>query len=100
MATRKDTAKMIAVMQAYVEEKEIQSSMAGSPLWYDDADPAWDWAHNDFRVKPEPREWWLVYTGCVHKAYPNLKRAQEDIEDCCGNTDVHKIIHVREVQDE
>jgi hypothetical protein len=52
---------MIAVMQAYADGKEIQYRRIGNGEW-DDCKPRWDWAACEYRVKPEPREWWILTT--------------------------------------
>ncbi len=56
--------------------------------------PNWNWSHMVFRIKPEPREWWIVITKKggyhdVHDAYP----VQQAL--CANQTQVH----VREVLD-
>lgn len=28
--------------------------------WETDLEPAWNFAHFDYRAKPKPREWWLL----------------------------------------
>lgn len=28
--------------------------------WCDDDNPTWNWGANEYRVKPEPRTWWMV----------------------------------------
>lgn len=30
-------------------------------VWIDADDPSWDWRENDYRIKPEPRTWWLGF---------------------------------------
>ena len=101
MATRAQTMTMIEVMQAYVEGKEVEYAR-----WYTDdkrettTNPPWNWEGYNYRVKPTPREWWLVDIHCKHFAFPNPQRAHEEIQECCGDTNVHSLIHVREVLDE
>ena len=50
----KTTQEMIAVMQAYVDGKEIESANNSftDKIWYDTIDPIWNWYENDYRVKP------------------------------------------------
>jgi hypothetical protein len=53
------TKEKIAVMQAYLDGRTIQ--LYGT-RWYDfklDEEPDWNWGQTNYRVKPEPREWWL-----------------------------------------
>ena len=48
----KTTEEMIAVMQAYVDGKEIEYESYSK--WEKVTEPAWNWGGNDYRVKPEP----------------------------------------------
>jgi hypothetical protein len=54
------TEEKIAVMQAYVEGKEIQTLDRSCNEWVTTNDPMWAWNVCDYRVKPKPREWWFV----------------------------------------
>jgi len=60
MATREETKAMMAVMQAYVDEKDIDAIKQGDGEWHRVDVPAWHWGIWDYRVKHEPREWWLA----------------------------------------
>ncbi len=53
------TADKIRIMQAYVDGKCIQINAAPNgmePCWCDYRGPSWDWAVQDYRIKPEPRK--------------------------------------------
>ena len=50
----KTTAKMIAVMQAYEDGKEIEYYSDGCSEWKKATTPAWNWYTTDYRVKPKP----------------------------------------------
>lgn len=50
----KTTAEMIAVMQAYVDGKEIEYRCGDYQTWRKTIDPLWDWYKTDYRVKTEP----------------------------------------------
>lgn len=59
-----NTKEKIAVMQAWVDGKDIQCRPNGLNLWDEvDAEPRWDWTRCEWRIKPEPREW-IGYVGC------------------------------------
>ncbi len=69
-----ETKKMIEVMQAYVEGKEIQYMRiytTSPPEWKDipkNNPPPWDWDNTIYRIKPIPiplhrRFLWRVDTG-------------------------------------
>ena len=49
--TKEDTRKLIAVMQAYVDGKQIQCTDDESENWIDVESPEWD-PNYDYRVKP------------------------------------------------
>lgn len=52
--TREETKYLIAVMQAYVDGKQIQYTAAESECWTDVKSPEWD-PNYDYRIKPEPK---------------------------------------------
>lgn len=57
----KTTEEKIKVMQAYTEGKEIEiESVEGG--WYVVPEPSWNWRTFDYRVKPEPKVLWVVYS--------------------------------------
>ncbi|MBQ7280572.1 MAG: hypothetical protein IJR13_07625 [Bacteroidales bacterium] len=56
----KTTEEMIAVMQAFAEGKTIEIYVPDHKEWHELKSPSWDWAYNDYRVKPEkhlPATW-------------------------------------------
>ena len=61
MADKQETERRIEVMQAFVDDENIEvrrkTEMA---VWYSvGGDPSWNWSACDFRVKPKPREFWI-----------------------------------------
>ena len=51
-----NTKEKIAVMQAFVEGKEIQTTTHYSTEWKELTwVPEWDWTSYNYRVKPEPK---------------------------------------------
>ena len=92
----KTLQEMIAVMQAGLDGKRIQyQDKKGVSPWQDCdhiANLSWDWWECDYRVKPEPREFWAnVYPGprvCFHSN-------QRDAED--QRTESGVTIKLREV---
>jgi len=55
---REETKKAIAVMQAYVDGKQIESAQEGCE--WRASFPIWDWGLNHYRVKPKPRTVWVA----------------------------------------
>lgn len=50
----KTTKEMIKVMEAYENDKEIEMYERKTSSWKRVNVPMWNWAENDYRVKPEP----------------------------------------------
>lgn len=63
---KKTTKEMIAVMQAYIEGKQIQNFREDKNKWMDDQYPAWDWDNNTYRVKIELPKTWEEYCDIFH----------------------------------
>lgn len=56
---KEQTRERIAVMQAWAEGEEIECCDRNDE-WKPCLSPAWNWVDFEYRVKPKPREWWLV----------------------------------------
>jgi hypothetical protein len=56
-----NTREKLAVMQAFLDGQPIQCKLAtlSDPNWTD-CDPMWNWGTYDYRVKPEPRDIWVI----------------------------------------
>lgn len=57
-----ETKKAIEVMQAYVDGKQIQATPLSAPLDWIDTSPqnmVWNWGICNYRIKREPREWYV-----------------------------------------
>lgn len=74
----KSTAEMIAVMQAYLDGKEIQyRRVTCSPpsIWFDwdtNRIPDWSWGYHDYRVKPSTPD--TIDWSHVHPDYNYMAR--------------------------
>lgn len=56
--------EMIAVIQAQKDGKTIQSCLKGhGEAWLDVAQPSWQFAHYDYRVKKEPQTVYVIRTS-------------------------------------
>lgn len=51
--TRKETKQCVAVMQAYVDGKKIETFDESTDEWIDIEYPVWNWYNNVYRIKPE-----------------------------------------------
>ena len=84
---------MVAVMQAFAEGRPVECLFHGSSAWRDDQSPCWDWSSYTYRVKREPREFYLV-------SRPRMVGLQ--VFEANGRPvpgDTLSCIHVREVID-
>lgn len=72
------TQEQIAIMQAYVDGKEIEFC-DGTKNWQSTSAPAWDWCLFDYRVKPEPKE-------PTYRPYANFDEFRADWEKHGGWT--------------
>lgn len=50
------TKEKIAVMQAYLDGKQIQTRRIDRDDWWDNDCPTWDWERCVYRIKPEEEE--------------------------------------------
>lgn len=84
--------KWVSEIKAWADGATIQARYLNAP-WKDSAAPNWNQLDGyEFRVKPVPREWWLVRkTGEMMQVYPAQKYSQN-----CFSSD-YEAIRVREV---
>lgn len=91
--TRERTKELLPVLQAWADGKEIQAScQSANPVWetYQGRDPnftpeSWIW-----RVKPEPREFWIA-------SFPDGSMRPYVFSDRPTFTGIDRLIRVREV---
>jgi len=89
-----ETKVAIAVMQAFVEGKKIEWMVRGSP-WQEVEEPVWSWNEVTYRVKREPREFWVnIYESRV------VTYRTKDSADFNAANDRIACVHVREVLEE
>jgi hypothetical protein len=87
----KQTADAIKVMQAYVDGAEIQERVvSGGPHRWKEAGPYWNWMTSEYRIKPQPREWWI-------NRYPGGGIGIYDSKELAEINKSLECIHVREV---
>ena len=86
---------MILVLTAYKEGQTIQFLAFDEPHWKDcRGDPVWAFNLNEYRVKPEPREWYAVVEGY------SILSASLDTNELNTNLSNTEVIKVREVLDD
>ena len=92
---RDETRKAIEVMQAWVDGRPVEwcprncpGDWRADPQHTDIDGPAWDWLQHNYRIKPEPREFWVhvdgdAFNGTVNSHDPRCDgciRVREVIE--------------------
>ena len=66
----KETARdYLPLVQALAEGKTIQMRGDNDQEWEDSAKPDWTLHAHLYRIKPEPRRWWIVEQGRYATAY-------------------------------
>lgn len=88
--TREQAKELLPVIQAYAEGKEVQFLDAYDKSWCDCSEAGFN-VQTKWRVKPEPREFWLVYCrgACKPSEIWDYKPS--------GLSEGVRYIHVREV---
>jgi len=89
------TPEKIAVMQAFLDGETIQCRKHGSKKNWGvvrNPDPSWNWKDTDYRIKPEPREFWLNIYDNTAVSFSTEEAAEKHV--CFGRTER---IRVREV---
>ena len=91
---------MIAVLQAHKEGKPLQFQARDELNKWDDctASPIFNFSSYNYRVKPEPREFWLAYHDRDCNGLHGVYRDKEAVERWQSLVPGERfLIHVREV---
>jgi hypothetical protein len=91
---REQAKKLLPVIQAFADGKDVQCRDKGCVGWADVDRPVWSYGM-DYRIKPEPREWYMVldHRGLLVEAYDTLQGANDRRDGGAG----WEAIRVREV---
>jgi hypothetical protein len=87
---------ILSVVQANKEGRMIQwqaRTLETSP-WQDAVNPTWDFYRCNYRVKPQPREWWVIKCSAVDNGEPHIYPAGNKPVTC---SNCIERVHVREV---
>lgn len=73
--------EMIAVIQAHKDGKAIEFRYDGEWKTCQDNNPLWNFTNNFYRVKPEPRVRWAVYSsdGRILTTFSSEEKAKETV---------------------
>lgn len=80
--TKENAKNFIPLVQALADGKTIQKNNGG--VWEDLEIVAFEAPSRYYRIKPEPRRWWLVWEGCqsqplVYRDFPPPEHPNRDI---------------------
>ena len=95
--TRERARELLPVIQAFAEGKQIQFECGGrfEDLTINHIDLT---EHRQYRIKPEPREWWILSSeGWYHGVYSSKEPA---IKEGQYRGKPFEVFHVREVLSE
>ena len=93
--------EMIAVIQAHKEGKKLECRSAdlSGGKWHPVLEPSFNFKLVEYRVKPEPREFWLAYhdlgRDVIHGVFLDNEAAMERWQSLVPGD--RTVIHVREV---
>ena len=95
-----NAAQYLPLVQAVADGKVIQHNprVMVNAEWIDLHNPSFTEPPENYRIKPEPREWWLVRSsasGSFAKEFPNEQDARAYAETFGYAALV--VVHVREV---
>lgn len=98
--------KLLPIFQAIAEGKEVQHRYINQPQygWSDwdavEESPRFDDGGFEWRIKPVPREFWILYVNAGRSGLVNCILCHETQAEALSNADRFKTappIHVREV---
>jgi hypothetical protein len=93
--TREDAAKLWPIIKAYSEGKQVQHRVEPG-AWADFHEPSFRDPADRYRIKPEPVERWMVFSGGVGlSTYDNEDMAQEHVRMLPSL----RVVHLREVEE-
>lgn len=96
MTERERLKQHLPVMQAWCDGKAIQFRAPESIEWIEykgEYEPSWQRHTYQWRIKPEPREWWLCWCPKVPQHCPLSVSEQKPVGLC----NACQLVKVREV---
>ena len=96
--TRERAKELMPLIQAYAEGKSLQAKNAIMSTWKDIDAPFWS-EGVEYRIKPEPREFWLIQLPMDVRS-GHIVCSSEEAANAYASTfdeDASQIIHVKEV---
>jgi hypothetical protein len=88
--TPSEAKELLPIITAYAEGKEIEIKAGITDAWSPASNLHFNGEPSDYRIKPTPREWWLLF-------YADDTRIVCDTDPTDISQNATEIIHVREV---
>jgi len=89
------TIEIIEVVQAYLDGKTIQCKKKSGTTWGITHRPYWNFDLMEYRVKPDPLEFWLTIGTNDISSAPRVYHTNDEAKRCVGME--RKIIKVVQV---
>ena len=93
--TREQAKKNLEIIKAFAEGKTVQFRNKEFPQWTDFDDPQFDSTCGEYRIKPEPRTWWVAVDGSWIAGFFDSR--PEALSYAEGYGEKCSVIQVREV---
>jgi len=93
--TKENATQYLPLVQALAEGKMIQIKMDNT--WTDTKNVEFCMSVESYRIKPEPREWWIVTDATTCEAYTDKAIATQQYAQIATMIKQATIIHVKEV---
>lgn len=83
----------IYILKAHIDKKTIEYREKDTKEWHFKPVYYWNFSKYEYRIKPEPKEIWMIKGG------QRIFNSKNDIIDhcCLNNTSITQIIHFKEV---
>lgn len=105
--TPQQAKELLPIITAFAEGKEIEINVASDksePRWIKIHDnPTFEGKIENYRIKPEPREWWLL-VAVGQRAMPEVfdsekevKNHVKELKESYYRTTDFEIVHVKQV---
>ena len=92
----KDLKEKIEVMQAALDGEEIEYNHNGRGWEKPNIERlVWDWQKNDYRIKPEPMEFWMVISDTY--GFQTKEKAEEALKLSFLSDKENRVAKMREV---
>lgn len=95
--TRDEAREFVKVVQAYADGKEVEGRTIGSVRWQPLDEPVFNCSVRQYRIKPEPREVWILQYGNGEISYVADKSREDAEERLCAGASLERVLHFREV---